>query len=142
MLRTAPSVPVVGEVVSLNAGEVERALAYWADEASINLVGMPLEVRDSYHGKEQVRLWFKCLVAKHFQIRVKVIKVQGDIVATRTESRSDLTRQMGIAALITTEVYVVNEGKIARLTLTIPPGSRLRFTSALHKEGGVPPHED
>jgi hypothetical protein len=137
-----PSVPVVGEVIPLNAGDVESALAYWADDATISLVGIPLGIRDSYNGKEQVRIWFKCLVAQHFQIQVKVIKVQGNIVTTRTETKSDLTRQMGIAALITTEIYVVNEGKIACLTLTISPKSRLNFQSALHKEGGVPIQEE
>ncbi len=142
MSKISPSVPVVGEVVPFNAGDVERTLTYWTDDATVKLVGIPSGIQDSYNGKEQVRKWFQCLLAQHFQIRVKVIKVQGNIVITRTESRSDLTQQMGITALITSEVYLVNEGKIAFLTLTVSPKSRLGFQTASqyqHNGGGGSP---
>lgn len=131
MSRVAPSVPVVGEVIPLNAGDVERALTYWADNAKVKLLGVPAGVRDSYSGREELRGWFKKLVAQHVQIRVKVIKVQGDTVTTRTEFWNDLTRQLGAAPLVATEVYVVNEGAITSLTVTISPKTWLRFQCAL-----------
>jgi hypothetical protein len=122
-----PSVPVVGQVIPLNAGDVERALTYWADNANIKLVGVPLGIRDSYTGKEQVRIWIQCLITQHSQIQIKVIKVQDNIVTTRTETRNDLTRHLGISALISTETYHVIEGKLACLTLTISPKSHFMF---------------
>jgi ketosteroid isomerase-like protein len=127
-----PSVPVVAEVIPLNVGDAEGALAYWADDATVKLVGVPPDVQDSYRGREQVCGWFKDLIAQHFQIQVKVIKVQGNAVTTRTQTWDDTTRQLGIAPLVAIEVYVVNDEKIACLTSTISPKSRLRFQSALH----------
>ncbi|HLO15569.1 MAG TPA: nuclear transport factor 2 family protein [Anaerolineales bacterium] len=94
MSKVSPSVPVVGEVIPLNAGHVEKALAYWADDANMKLLGVPSGIRDSYSGREQVRGWFKKLIAQHVQIRVKIIKVRGDTVTTRTEIWSDLTRAL------------------------------------------------
>lgn len=123
--------PVVGEVIPLNAGDVERTLAYWADDAKVKLLGVPAGVRDFYSGKEELRGWFKKLVAQHVQIRVKIIKVRGDIVTTRTEFWSDLSRQLGVAPLVATEVYVVHEGAITNLTSTISPKAWFRFQCAV-----------
>jgi hypothetical protein len=139
MSKISPSVPVVGEVIPLNAGDVERALAYWADDAHVKLLGVPAGVQNSYNGREEVRGWFKKLVAQHFQIRVKIIKVRSDTVTSRTEIWSDLTRQLGVAPLVATEVYIVHEGAIASLISTISPKAWLRFQCAMqaqHAGGG------
>lgn len=138
MSKISPSVPVVGEVIPLNAGDVERVLTYWADDATVKLLGVPAGVRDSYKGRDEVCGWFKKLVAQHVQIRVKIIKVRGDMVTTRTEFWSDLSRQLGVAPLIATEIYVVHEGAITNLTSTISPKAWLKFQCALqtqHEEG-------
>jgi hypothetical protein len=129
-----PSVTVVGEVIPINAGDVESALAYWADDATVRLVGIPIGMRNIYCGKEQVRGWLNELAAQNYQMQVKVIKVLGNAVTTRTEMWSDLLRQLDIASLVATEVYVVNEGKIASLTSTISPKSMLRLQAVLRKE--------
>jgi hypothetical protein len=145
MSKISPSVPVVGEVIPFNAGDVERTLTYWADDANVKLLGVPAGIRDSYSGREQMRGWFKKLVAQHFQIQVKIIKVRGDTVTTRTEIWSDLTRQLSIAPLVVTQVYVVNEGEIINLASTISPKAWLRFQCALQaqheREGGDPTQE-
>src|SRR5512141_2983810 len=99
MSKISPSVPFVGEVIPLNAGDVERTLAYWADDAKVKLLGVPAGL---YRGREELRGWFKKLVAQHVQIRVKIIKVRGDMVTTRTEFWSDLTRELGVAPLVAT----------------------------------------
>ncbi len=133
MIRIIPSAPVVGAVVPLNAGDVERVLAYWTEDATVKLVGFPEEIKDSFCGKRQLSEWFTCLVAKHFQFQVKVVKVQGDVVSTRTEiSRRDLAVQVGLATLITTESYIVEKGRICYLTLTISPQSLPALQSLLH----------
>ena len=141
MSKISPSVPVVGEVIPLNAGNVEVALAYWADDATVKLLGLPTSDQDSYSGKEQLRGWFKKLVAQHFQMQVTVIRVQGNVVTTQTQTWIDMTRQFGIAPLTATEVYIISEGKIASLTSTISPKSRLELQSALQaqvKEDAIP----
>ena len=132
--REFPSVPVIGQAVPLNAGDVESALAYWAEAATVALIGYPPTVRDSYNGREQVRGWLNKLAARHYRIQVKVLKVQGNAVTTRTEMWSDWIMQLDVAPLVATEVYLVNDRKITQLTSTISPKSLLRFQSALHAE--------
>ena len=134
MAKVSPSVPVVGEVIPLNAGNVEVALAYWADDATVKLLGLPTNDQDSYSGKEQVRGWFKELTAQHFQMEVKVIRVQGNFVTTRTQTWNDLTRQLGVAPLTATEVYIISEGQIAGLISTISTKCRFRFQAALQSQ--------
>lgn len=140
MLRKLPSVSVAGEVVPLNAGDVERVLAYWTEAATVKLVGFPKEMRDSYSGKKELRQWFRCLVEQRLQVKIKVVKVRGNVVSTRTETtRRDLSGQIGSVAMMTMESYIVEEGKIAGLTVTIPPLSLPALQSFLHvryHEGG------
>ena len=131
MNREFPSISVVGQVVPFNAGDVERLLSYWADAATVTLVGAPFGIRDSFRGREQIHAWFRCLVAKHTQVRVKVVKVRGHIVTTRTESRSDCLRQLGMTSLLTTETYLVQGSRITGLTVSISPKSRRRLQAAL-----------
>lgn len=130
MTKEFPSIPVVGEVIPLNAGDVESTLAYWADDATVLLAGISTGTRVSYNGKEEVRSWLESLVAQHVQTEVKVIRVQGNTVIARRKTWCDSTRQLGDLPLVTAEVYVVMEGKIAHLTSTISPKSALRFQVA------------
>ncbi len=139
MLRTSPSVPVVAQVIPLNAGDVERTLAYWADDASVQLLGLAARAHKAYHGRQEVRSWLERLVDQHAQICLKIIQVRGDTVTTRAEFWSDLTRQLGIVPLAATGVFVVKEGMISSLTSTISPRAWLGFQCALqagHGRGG------
>ncbi len=45
-------------------------------------------------------------------------------------SWSDLTRRLGVAPLVATDVYVFRDGKIASMTWTITPESLARLTAA------------
>ena len=126
-----PAAVVLAGVEPLNAGDVEGALAYWADDATVRLVGVPPDVPDTYTGKEQVRAWFKDLVAAHFEIQVEVLKVEGDTVTTNTQTWQDTTRALGVAPLVATEVYVIEGGTIASLTWTISDESLARLQAAM-----------
>lgn len=131
--------PVIGQVIPLNAGDVDSALAYWANDATVRLVGLPAGIRNFYCGKEEVRAWLIELAAQHVQTKIKVIKVQGNAVTTRTEIWNDLYRKLDIAPLEAMEVYLVSENKITQLTSTISPKSLFSFQSALqanHEKGG------
>jgi hypothetical protein len=66
----------------------------------------------------------KSLSAIHFEIQEELIKVEGDTLTVRALSWSDQTRQLGVAPLEGTEVYIVKNGKIASLTWTISPESQ------------------
>jgi hypothetical protein len=125
MAKKFSSTSVVGMVVPLNAGDVDGALAYWADDATVKLVSLPAGIQDSYFGKEQLRAWFKDFVALHFQLQVRVIRVQGNMVTTRMLAWIDATRQPGIAPIKAIGVYIVIDDKIANLICTLFPEARM-----------------
>ncbi len=113
------------------AGDLEGSLAYWADDAFVKLIGVPPGELDAYHGIEQLRAWLKGLSAIHFEIREELIEVEGDTLTVRALSWSDQTRQLGVAPLEATEVYVIKNGKIVGLTWTITAESLAKLQAAL-----------
>jgi len=123
-------------VVSLKAfdcGDLEGSLAYWADDAVVRLIGVPPGERDTHHGKEEVYAWFQSLSAEHFEIQEELVRADGDTLTAKALSWSDRTRQLGVAPLEATEVYVVQNGKIASLTWTITPQSEAKLRAAVSR---------
>ena len=121
-------------IISLKAfdrGDLEGSLAYWADDAVVRLIGAPPGERDTYHGKEEVYAWFQSLSAQHFKMKEELIQAEGDTLTVKALSWSDRTRQLGVAPLEATEVYVVRNGKIASLTWTITPQSEAKLRAAV-----------
>lgn len=114
-----------------NAGDYPGSLAYWADDATVKLNGVPPGQPDSFKGKDQILAWYKSLSAVHFQIQEEPIKVEGDTATFKASSTSDQTRQLGLASLDATEVYTVQNGKITSLTWTITPESAAKLQAAV-----------
>lgn len=127
----SPTQVVTESAQVLSASGVEASLAYFADDAVYKLVGLPPNLPSTYTGKEQLRAWMNDLLADHFELQVEVIKEEGDTVTTKTLTWSDMTRNLGVAPLVATEVYVVKDGKIAHVTWTITPESQAKFMRAL-----------
>ncbi len=115
------------------AGDVEGGLAYWIDDAVVRLIGAPPGQPDTMRGKAELRTWFESLLIVHFEIEEELIKEEGDTLTVKALTWIDPTRQLGIAPLEGTEVYVVKNGKIASLTWTISPESQARLQAALSR---------
>ena len=127
-----PSAPVMNAAERLNAGDLEGSLAFWTDDATFLVVGLPTG-SETYKGKGEIRAVFKENIDSHFKEQVEVLKVEGDTVTTQTTSWHDFTRQLGVAPMVATEVYVIKNGKIASLTWTISPESLTKMQAALAK---------
>jgi hypothetical protein len=127
-----PSAPVASAAERLNAGDLDGSLAFWTDDATFLVVGLPTG-SETYKGKEEIRAVFKENIDSHFKEQVEVLKVEGNTVTTQTTSWHDFTRQLGVAPLVATEVYIVKNGKIASLTWTISPESLVKLQAALAK---------
>ncbi len=126
------SAPVMDAAERLNAGDLEGSLAFWTDDAMFQVVGLPTGL-ETYTGKEQIRSVLKDNVDNHFKELVEVLKTEGDTVTTRTTSWHDFTRQLGVAPVVATEVYIVKNSKIASLTWTINSESLTKLQAALAK---------
>ncbi len=136
---TGPGAAVIASANAFNAGDLEKSLGYYADDAAIKLNGVPPGEPDSFKGKDALRAWFKGLTQVHFQIQVEVLKVEGDTVTTKTQSWMDPTRALGVAPIVATEVYVVKDGKITSETWTISPESAAKLQAATTSPIPSPP---
>jgi len=137
--ETDPASVVKAASELLSAGDLEGFLALWADDGTFQLEGLP-SGPETYKGKEQLRSEFEDEIANHIEIQVEVLKVEGNTVTTRTTTWHDFTRQIGVAPLEATEVYVVKNGQIASATWTLSPESLAKVQAALAtlpETGGV-----
>jgi len=137
--ETDPASVVKAASERLSAGDLEGYLALWADDGTFEVVGLP-SGPETYKGKDQLRTEFEDEIANHIEIQVEVLKVEGDTVTTRTTTWHDFTRQIGVAPLEATEVYVVKNGQIASATWTLSPESLDKLQAALAalpETGGV-----
>ena len=130
-VATAPSEVVLLSVKAFNAGDLEAALACFAEHADYESIGVPPGQPDAVKGQEQLRAWFEGLATQHSRVEVKVLKVEEDVVRTETRTWSDSTRQLGVAPLVATEQYLVQDGKIQSAIRTIHPESVAKLQAAL-----------
>jgi hypothetical protein len=89
---------------------------------------------ETYTGVDEIRAWWEDLVAQNFDIEVEVVKVEGDTVTTNTKTWVDFTRELGIAPLEATEVYVVQDGKIVSGTWSPTEESIAKLEAAMAPE--------
>ena len=131
--ETDPAAVVIASVDTISAGDVDASLATFADDAvvSILLPGAP----ETYTGKKEIRAWLESLAAGHWEGALEILHVEGDTVATRLTSSMDPTRALGVAPLVGTDVYIVQEGKIASYTWTPTQETAAKLQAAM----GSPP---
>ena len=109
-----PATIVMDQTEAFKRGDYDSALAYYAEDAVYQLEYMD----EAYTGKEQIRAWWDELIAQNFDLEVDVLNVDGNAVTTSTKTWVDFTRELGIAPLEATEVYIVEDGKITLVTWT------------------------
>lgn len=131
---------IIEEMVArMNAGDVESSLAYFADDATAYIIGLPPTGMEVYAGKDQIRVLWQDSVANHFQWETKITSVEGNIVLVSAKTWHDFTRQLGVAPLEYHDVYEIKNGKIATYGTTITEDALARFMPAFEKV--VPPEE-
>ena len=128
---SSPEDVVLSQVEPWNSGDIEAAMALYTEDAAVKIQpAIPPGSPDQHSGKAALRAWFEELVAMNFEIDVEVVEVDGDTVTTRTKTWVDPTRQLGVAPLVATEVYTVEDGKIAGWTWTLTDESMRALESA------------
>jgi ketosteroid isomerase-like protein len=127
------SATVLGMVERMNAGDLDGVMAYWADDAIVYFFGLPPTGTEIYKGKGQIRPVFEECIGSHFKWAVEISSVVGDVVNAQAKTWHDFTRQLEVAPLEYTDVYVVKDGKIVAYTSTITEESLSRFKPALAK---------
>lgn len=110
--QTDPEAVVMAIIDPLNAGDMDALMAYWTDDAVMEVVHLDT----TYTGAGEVRGLFEELAAQNFEMYIdEVLKVEGDTVTTSTSMGTDDTRALGVS-IVSTQVYTVQDGKIKSLT--------------------------
>jgi hypothetical protein len=125
------SAAVMGYAERLNAGDLEGALAYFDDDAMFYVLGLPPGGFEMLSGKEQISTMLEENITSHFKMEVEVLSVVDDVVTARTTTWHDFTREIGVAPVEATEVYVIEDGKIATEAWHVSEESLAKFKGAL-----------
>lgn len=103
-------------IKATNAGDIDAAMNYFADEAVVKLAipGAP----ETYTGAAQIRSWLEGLARLRWEGQVEILNVEGNMVTSRIKTWMDPTRAAGIAPLEGMEQYTFRDGKIVDYTWT------------------------
>lgn len=115
-----------------NAGDVETLKTLFADDA---VVCFPDWGDECTNGGEAIATWIEELVAANFVIEPESVEVTGDTITVVAEVWADPTRELGIAPLVTQDVYTVQGGQITRQTSTLSEESATKMMKALECRG-------
>jgi ketosteroid isomerase-like protein len=118
---------VNGALRAWNAGDVAALKALFADNAA---VCFPDWGEECTTGTGAIGAWIEELVALNFSIEPESLESQGNTVTVVAKVWADPTRALGVAPLITTDVYTVEDGKITGQTSTLSEDSSTKLMTA------------
>jgi hypothetical protein len=131
-----PTAVVIAAFEAFNAGDIETDLAYFADDAVVNIVPF-----GTYTGHDQIRGWIEKNMSVNGRMTWEILQVNGGTVTLKSSYTDDELQAIGITIEAAEEVTVQN-GKIvldawiatdesmAALMAAMPP-------ETLPKSGGV-----
>jgi ketosteroid isomerase-like protein len=127
---TDPSDVIRAYVEAANAGDVEAALACWADDATYTVVPAAFTGQSVFTGKAQIRSLLEAFVAQHSRTEIMDLHVDGARVTAQARSGVDSVRRLGINALEATAEAIVRDGKIQSATYTFSPEAAALLATA------------
>jgi ketosteroid isomerase-like protein len=110
-----------------NAGDVDALKALYADDAVVHFPDWD----DTVTGRQELDGWIEDLVAGNFLIEPESTQAEGDTVTVVAKVWADPTRAMGIAPLVTTDVFTVQDGLITSQTSTLTEESAQKLMAAM-----------
>ncbi len=120
-----PVAVVKASLDAVNRGDVEAALALFADDATFR------RPPDSWTGTEQLRAMLQADVAIHSHIEASNFQLAGDQVTYTFKGSNDRFRSLGIDSIEGTTTVTVQGGKVTLVTTLPSPESRARIQAAL-----------
>lgn len=115
----------------INADQIELTIAHFADDAVFEMIGFPPDVPSQFIGKEAIRAAFESWLPLHPRLQVQIETVEDNTVTATTSYWSDPMREMKIAPLVGTDVYVFEGGKIVSETWTLTEETQRKLASGM-----------
>ena len=132
MARMQAESIVQGFIEAQNAGDVEGALTFLADEAVIQLVPPPMEGDDGiFTGKEEIRAWYENLASLHGTGELSNVSVAGDQVTAILTYTDDSLKQIDVDSIDNQWVVTIQDGKIQAYTATLTEESLDKLMAAM-----------
>jgi ketosteroid isomerase-like protein len=106
-------------IEALNAGDVEGALAFLADDAVVQLIPPPEPAGDGlFTGKEEIRGWYEFQAEGNSSNELSHMRINGDQVTALIRFSDEGLKQMGVDFL--DNEWVATVERMARSNLTLP----------------------
>ena len=139
--ETDPVAVVTALYEAVNAGDVEAAVALFADGAIMNVPVSPPNMPAKYTGKAEIRLWLESEVAQHTEYVLNETQIDEGTVTATISLSDDILQGLGIAPLEMTDEFTIQDGKITARTLVPTDESVAKMQAAvatLPETGGEP----
>jgi ketosteroid isomerase-like protein len=129
---------------ALNAGDIDGALSYLADDAVVTIVPPPEPGTSGvFTGKEEIRGWYEGIVEEHGVTTLSDCQVDGETVTCVNIYTGDSFTSMGIDSAVAEWVAVVRDGKLQSYSWTMSEESLAALMAAMAPpampEAGGPP---
>lgn len=128
-----------------HAGDVDAALEYLADDATVTLVPPPPGMSGTLQGKDAIRDWYEQQAAGNAESEIIELQVNGNQVTLRETYVDDSLRGMGVQEVELVVEAVVEDGLIQSYTASMteeslaklpPPPSEMPETGSSVPSGG------
>jgi hypothetical protein len=118
-------------VEALNAGEIDAALSYLADDAVVQIVPPAPGTSGIFTGKGEIRGWYETVVGQHGVTTLSDCQVDGETVTCVNTYAEDSFRSLGIDSVVGEWVAVVRDGKLQSYTFTMSDESLAMLMAAM-----------
>jgi ketosteroid isomerase-like protein len=118
-------------VAALNAGDIDGALSYVADDAVVTIVPPAPGTSGVFTGKGEVQGWYETTVGEHGVTTLSDCQVDGETVTCINTYAADSITAMGIDSLVAEWVAVVRDGKLQSYSWTITDESLAELMAAM-----------
>jgi len=117
---------------ALNAGDIDGALSYLADDAVVTIVPPPEPGASGvFTGKEEIRGWSQGIVEEHGVTTLSDCQVDGETVTCVNIFTGDYFTSMGIDSAVAEWVAVVRDGKLQSYSWTMSEESLAALMAAM-----------
>jgi hypothetical protein len=132
--ETDPMSVIDAWVAALNAGDIDGALSYLADDAVVTIVPPAPGTSGVFAGKGEVRGWYEGIVGEHGVTTLSDCQADGETVTCVNTYTGDSFTSMGIDSVVGEWVAVVRDGKLQSYSWTMSEESLAALMAAMPPE--------
>jgi hypothetical protein len=118
-------------VEALNAGDIDAALPYLADDAVVQIMPPAPGTSGVFSGKGEIRGWYETVAGQHGVTMLSDCQVDGETVTCVNTYAEDSFRSLGIDSVIGEWVAIVREGKLQSYMFTMSDESLAALMAAM-----------